>query len=176
MSFRTTRLAASLIVTVLPASLHASSRAEPLDLASIGAAAAAVLAPGPGPQAGPGIADGVGAAAVPAAAPAAALAGMSLYQRLGYRAAAKLAAIAADNEDRMRRYREDGKALASGVFYSNEHAPALQEKKETPRFNYFRDRGTFFHGFAPREFFEPVPCPESVSGFRAWQKEVPGLL
>lgn len=145
MTFRTTRLAASLmVITVLPASLHASGNAGPLDLASIGGAAA------------------------PAAAPiAAALAGMSLHQRLGYRAAAKLAAIAADNEHRMRTCRDDGKALATGVFYGNEYALALQEKKETPRFNYLRDRGAFYHGFAPRAFFEPVPCPKSASGFGA---------
>ena len=164
MPLPTTRLAASLAITLLPAVLQASGQGQAMNLAPAGEAAFAVLAAGPGPQAGPG----AGEAAAPALAPPAAVpAGMSLHQRLGFHTAVKLAAIAADNEDRLRRCKADGKALDVGVFYPNEYALALQANLEAPRFNYFRDRGALYHGFAPREFFEPVPDPRSASGYGA---------
>lgn len=79
--------------------------------------------------------------------------------RLTATAVATVRAIVKDNEDRMARYKDKGniQLLASGPFYGNEYFKALQATSQTARLKYYLEKGSFFHGLAPSEFFYMQP-------------------
>lgn len=88
----------------------------------------------------------------------------ALEQRLGALAAEHLRTMAADTERRMKGYKDDLGLLASGTFYPNAHSAALKDKGQTMRFNHFRDKGSFYHGYASPRHFTLEPNPMGPTG------------
>lgn len=84
--------------------------------------------------------------------------------------------ISADNVNRMENYPKDLSLLNSGIFYGNEYYKILKATNQIPRLNYFKNSGSFYHGYASTQHFFMVPdakAPSKVIGsLQVLKKEV----
>jgi hypothetical protein len=77
-----------------------------------------------------------------------------------------LKTLAEDNYTRMQSYRQELKILQEGVFYPNDYYEALKQRGQIKRLDWLKEKGCFYHGLAPKEFFELVEDPQSPTGFK----------
>lgn len=66
-------------------------------------------------------------------------------------------------EQRKSTYSTNLKTLDSGFWYANDYFAALKAKKQFKRIDYFRNKGNFYHGLAPKGFTH-VPDPKGITG------------
>lgn len=77
--------------------------------------------------------------------------------------------IAADNKKRLETYAKTPDVLNEGMYYANEYFVALKDlaktdSKRKDELEAKRKDGTFYHGLAPKDFFDIKDNPNSITG------------
>lgn len=75
----------------------------------------------------------------------------------------KMQSVVTDYQRRSIAYKGNLKVLDQGFWYTNDYYQFLQEKNQTKRISFFRDKGVFFHGRPPLGFVA-IEDPTSPSG------------
>lgn len=76
----------------------------------------------------------------------------------------KFKGIVSDNHQRMQGYKTNSRVLNQGMYYANDYYLALVDMKQTKRLDWLRDKGNFFHGYAPVSHFTMLDEPRSATG------------
>lgn len=75
--------------------------------------------------------------------------------------------ISGDTHNRVTNYGRDITLLNSGCYYPNDYFRLLQEAKQKPRFDYFFNKGSFFHGHASPKHFTMLEAKNKPTGVLA---------
>lgn len=88
----------------------------------------------------------------------------TLKDKLVDKALETIQLIVKDTENRLTNYQKDSSLLKEGVFYANDYFLALKKINNLFLLNFMRDQGHFFHGIAPKNYFNIEKDENSLTG------------
>lgn len=88
----------------------------------------------------------------------------SLRDRLSSVAINTLSEIIIDRAKRIEGYKKEKNLLNGGIWYDNEYFKILKEEKYMDRLNFFRKKGSFFHGYISKDHFKMIEDPTEPTG------------